>query len=332
MTTNQTVQETSPGSPSRTVRLAGIQVGHLRQYALVAALLVIVVAFSLSSEYFLTTSNLLNVVRQMSVTTIVAIGMTFVIITGGIDLSVGSTVAVSGVAAADVLARTGQPLLAMLAGIAVGLLIGSFNGLITAKFRIAGFITTLAMMQAARGLGYIHTQGNPITANDPGFTIIGIGYFLGIPVPVWIMITVIIFGAIVLNKTRFGRYTYAVGGNEVAARWTGLPVGRAVAGVYVMTGMLAGLAGVILTARLGSGQPAAGTGLELDAIAAVVLGGTSLAGGRGKISGTVIGCILVAVLSNGLTLHNVSSYWQMVVKGAIIVIAVVLDTRARAQT
>jgi ribose/xylose/arabinose/galactoside ABC-type transport system permease subunit len=146
------------------------------------------------------------------------------------------------------------------------------------------------------------------------------------------MAAVVAVGAVVLRRTRFGRYTYAVGGNEVAARWTGLPVERTIAGVYILTGALAGLAGAILTARLGSGQPAAGQGLELDAIAAVVLGGTSLAGGRGKISGTVIGCILVAVLSNGLTLLNVSSYWQMVVKGLIIVVAVVLDTRARAES
>lgn len=330
MTAQQTIQD--PKQAGIGERFRGIKVEHLRQYGLILALIVIFVVFSFSSEFFLTSSNLMNVVRQMAVTAIVAVGMTFVVITGGIDLSVGSTVAVSGVMAADVLVRTGSPVMALLTGVAVGFLVGAFNGLVTAKFRIAGFITTLATMQAARGLGYIYTDGSPITANEPSFTFIGIGYFAGIPVPVWIMIVVIAIGALVLNKTRFGRYTYAVGGNETAARWTGLPVDKAVAGVYMLTGVLAGLAGVILTARLGSGQPAAGTGLEMDAIAAVVLGGTSLAGGRGKMSGTVIGCILVAVLSNGLTLLNVSSYWQMVIKGLIIVVAVVLDTRSRPQS
>ncbi|HOA26993.1 MAG TPA: ribose ABC transporter permease [Arachnia sp.] len=305
---------------------------NLRQFALIAALLLVAIGFTFASEHFLTVSNLMNVVRQMSVTTIVAVGMTFVIISGGIDLSVGAIVAFSGVMAADVLARTGSPLLAVGAALAIGLLAGTINGFVTAKFRIAGFITTLSAMQAYRGFGYIYTNGNPIPAQNKSFTLLGVGYMLGVPVPVWIMAAVVAVGAVVLRKTRFGRYTYAVGGNEVAARWTGLPVERTIAGVYILTGALAGLAGAILTARLGSGQPAAGQGLELDAIAAVVLGGTSLAGGRGKISGTVIGCILVAVLSNGLTLLNVSSYWQMVVKGLIIVVAVVLDTRARAES
>ncbi|MFV0429555.1 MAG: ABC transporter permease [Arachnia sp.] len=310
----------------------GLNMNQLRQFALIAALLVIMIAFAFASEHFLSVSNLMNVVRQMAVTAIVAVGMTFVIITGGIDLSVGSIVAVSGVMAASALAATGSPALAVLAGLGVGLVAGLLNGYVTAKFKIAGFITTLAAMQAFRGLGYIYTDGSPIPAQDPGFTILGVGYLLGIPVPVWIMAVAVAAGAIILRRTRFGRYTYAVGGNETAARWTGLPVPRTIAGVYIMTGVLSGLAGVILTARLGSGQPSMGTGLELDAIAAVVLGGTSLAGGRGRISGTVIGCILVAVLSNGLTLLNVSSYWQMVVKGLIIVLAVILDTRVRARS
>lgn len=324
-----TVSQPSPVGAGSGKRL---KLGNLRQFALIAALLLVMVAFTFASDHFLTVSNLMNVVRQMSVTTIVAVGMTFVIISSGIDLSVGATVAISGVLAADVLARTGSPLLAVITALAVGLAAGLVNGLVTAKFRIAGFITTLAAMQAFRGLGYIYTNGTPIPAQNDGFTILGVGYALGVPVPVWIMAVVVAIGSVMLRKTKFGRYTYAVGGNEVAARWTGLPVERTIAGVYVLTGALAGLAGVILTARLGSGQPAAGDGLELDAIAAVVLGGTSLAGGRGRVSGTVIGCVLVAVLSNGLTLLNVSSYWQMVVKGLIIVVAVILDTRARAES
>lgn len=312
-------------------RMPRLHMGHLRQFALIAALLAVMLIFTLLSPHFLSVSNLMNVVRQMSVTTIVAVGMTFVIISGGIDLSVGAIVAFSGVMAATVLASTSSPVLAVLTGIAIGTAAGLVNGFVTAKFKIAGFITTLAAMQAFRGLGYIVTDGSPVPAQNPSFTILGVGYALGVPIPVWIMIIVVALGVVLLRKTRFGRYTYAVGGNDVAARWTGLPVAKTVAGVYVLTGALAGLAGVILTARLGSGQPSAGTGLELDAIAAVVLGGTSLTGGRGKISGTVIGCVLVAVLSNGLTLLNISSYWQMLIKGLIIVIAVILDTRARAE-
>lgn len=326
ITTDPAARESATGASRR------MTVGNLRQFALIVALIIVMMVFTLSTEYFLTTSNLMNVVRQMAVTTIVAVGMTFVIVSGGIDLSVGAIVAFSGVMAADVLASTGSPLLAVGAALGIGLLAGVVNGFITAKFRIAGFITTLAAMQAFRGLGYIYTDGTPIPAQSEEFTLLGVGYLLGVPVPVWFMAVVVALGAILLRRTRFGRYTYAVGGNETAARWTGLPVERTVAGVYVLTGVLSGLAGAILTARLGSGQPSAGTGLELDAIAAVVLGGTSLAGGRGRISGTVIGCILVAVLSNGLTLLNISSYWQMVVKGVIIVVAVVLDTRARKES
>lgn len=327
--TQTTVNQATPPEVSTRRRLS---LGNLRQFGLIAALLVVMVAFAFASDHFLTVSNLMNVVRQMSVTAIVAVGMTFVIISGGIDLSVGAIVAFSGVIAADVLARTGSAPLAVVTALGVGLMAGLINGAVTAGFRIAGFITTLAAMQVFRGLGYIYTNGTPIPAQNKEFTMLGVGYLIGVPVPVWIMAVIVAIGSVVLRKTRFGRYTFAVGGNAVAARWTGLPVERTIAGVYVMTGALAGLAGAILTARLGSGQPSAGDGLELDAIAAVVLGGTSLAGGRGRISGTVIGCILVAVLSNGLTLLNVSSYWQMVVKGLIIVVAVVLDTRARAES
>lgn len=309
--------------------IAALGFDRLRQFGLLAALLALVIAFALGSEFFFTGSNLINVVRQMSITAIVAVGMTFVIISGGIDLSVGSIVAFGGVVATDALARTGSPLIAVIAGVVTGLVVGLFNGLVTAKGRIAGFITTLATMQAIRGLGYIYTGGNPISAFNEGFTTLGTGSVIGIPTPILFMVIVVAIGYVLLNRTRFGRYVYAVGGSETASRWTGLRVDRTQVLVYVLTGVLAGLAGVILAARLGSGQPAAGQGFELDVIAAVILGGTSLAGGKGKISGTLIGVVFVAVLSNGLTLLDVSSYWQMVIKGGIILAAVLVDTYAR---
>ena len=326
---SQDVDTGDRAAPAILSRVQSIGFDKLRQFGLLAALVVLLVVFSFASEYFFTTSNLINVARQMSITAIVAVGMTFVIIAGGIDLSVGSTVALGGVISADVLHRSGSPALAVAAGIVTGIVVGTFNGVVTARGRIAGFITTLATMQAIRGLGYIYTGGNPVSAFDKSFTAIGVDSVLGIPIPILIMLVVVGIGYLLLNRTRFGRYVYAVGGSETASRWTGLRVARVQSLVYVITGMLAGLAGVVLAARLGSGQPAAGQGFELDVIAAVILGGTSLVGGKGKISGTLIGVVLVAVLSNGLTLLDVSTYWQMVIKGAIILAAVILDTRAR---
>jgi ribose transport system permease protein len=302
---------------------------RVRQYGLILALVILIVVFSFASEYFFSLPNFLNIARQVSVTAIVAVGMTFVIISGGIDLSVGSILAFSGVIAAMTFAQTGSVPLGFLAGIAVGFGIGLFNGLLTAKGRIAGFIVTLATMGAIRGFSFIVTGGNPVPAADPGFIFLGTGNILGIAVPILIMIVIVALGSFVLNKTKFGRYVYAVGGNEKASRWSGLKVDRVQVAVYAGVGLLAGLAGVIFASRLGSGQPFAGDGFELDVIAAVILGGSSLAGGRGKISGTIIGVLIIGVLGNGLTLLDVSSYWQMVVQGAIIVAAVLIDRWAR---
>lgn len=318
-----TTDPAAPARPSVAQRLTGLD--RLRQYGLILALLLLILAFSLTSEYFFTTSNFLNIARQVSVTAIVAVGMTFVIISGGIDLSVGSTLAFSGVVAAMAFSSTGSAPVALLAGIATGAGIGLVNGVITAKGRITGFIVTLAMMGAVRGFAFIVTGGNPVTASEPSFTFFGVGSVLGLAVPIIIMLIVIALGSFFLNQTRFGKYTYAVGGNERASRWTGLKVDRVQIVVYIVVGLLAGLAGVVLAARLGSGQPFAGDGFELDVIAAVILGGSSLAGGRGSISGTVIGVLIIGVLNNGLTLLNVSSYWQMVVQGAIILTAVLID-------
>ena len=318
-----TTERTSPMRTFTARRLTSLD--RLRQYGLIFALLVLVVAFAMSSEYFFTASNFLNIARQVSVTAIVAVGMTFVIISGGIDLSVGSTLAFSGVVAAMAFSASGSPALALLAGIATGAGIGLLNGVVTAKGRITGFIVTLAMMGAIRGFAFIITGGNPVSASDSSFTFFGVGSIMGLAVPIIIMLIVIALGSFLLTKTKFGKYVYAVGGNERASRWTGLKVDRVQIVVYVVVGLLAGLAGVVLAARLGSGQPFAGDGFELDVIAAVILGGSSLAGGRGKISGTVIGVLIIGVLNNGLTLLDVSSYWQMVVQGAIILAAVLID-------
>lgn len=304
-------------------RLKGFD--RLRQYGLIVALLILVIAFSFANEYFFTASNLLNVARQVSVTAIVAVGMTFVIISGGIDLSVGSNLAFSGVVASGAFVSTGSAPLALLAGIATGGIIGLVNGVITAKGRITGFIVTLAMLGIVRGLSFIVTGGNPVTASDGAFTSFGVGTVLGIPVPILFTIVIIALGWFALNKMKFGKYVYAIGGNERASRWTGLKVDGVQIAVYVIVGALAGLAGVILAGRLGSGQPFAGDGFELDVIAAVILGGSSLSGGRGTILGTVIGVLIIGVLNNGLTLLDVSTYWQMVVQGAIILAAVLLD-------
>lgn len=316
-------ESTSPARAFALRRLTGLE--RLRQYGLILALVLLIAAFSMASEYFFTTSNILNIARQVSVTAIVAIGMTFVIISGGIDLSVGSTLAFSGVVAAFAFSGSGSAWIALLAGIATGAGIGLVNGVITAKGRITGFIVTLAMMGAIRGFAFITTGGNPVTASDSAFTFFGVGSVMGLAVPIIIMLIVIALGSFFLNKTKFGKYVYAVGGNERASRWTGLKVDRVQITVYVVVGLLAGLAGVVLASRLGSGQPFAGDGFELDVIAAVILGGSSLAGGRGTIVGTVIGVLIIGVLNNGLTLLDVSSYWQMVVQGAIILVAVLID-------
>jgi ribose transport system permease protein len=323
--------DTAPAETTTIQRLRrrAVSFDQVRQYGLVVALIALIVVFSFLSPYFFTADNMLNIARQVAVTAIVAVGMTFVIISGGIDLSVGSTLALSGVVAAATFSGTQSMPVAVLAALAVGAVVGLFNGVVSAKGQIAGFIVTLATMGAVRGLAFIFTGGNPVTASAPAFTWLGTGHILGIAVPIVVMIVAVLAGAFLLGKTRFGRYVYAIGGNEKASRWTGLKVPRIQIGVYTLVGVLAGLAGVILAARLGSGQPFVGTGFELDVIAAVILGGSSLAGGRGRMSGTIIGVLIIGVLNNGLTLMNVSSYWQMVVQGAIILVAVLIDRWVR---
>lgn len=274
----------------------------------------------------------MNVLRQVSINALIAFGMTFVILTGGIDLSVGSILALTGAVTAGLLASGMDPILAMLIGLILGAVLGAINGIIISKGNVAPFIATLATMTIYRGLTLVYTEGRPISGlgDSVSFQMIGKGYFLGIPVPVVTM--AVAFGVLyfILKKTTFGRRVYAVGGNEEASRLSGIKVGRIKIYVYALTGALAALASLILTSRLNSAQPTAGNMFELDAIAAVVLGGTSLTGGRGWIVGTLIGALIIGVLNNGLNLIGVSSFFQQVVKGAVILLAVLIDRKKTA--
>ncbi|MBO8162176.1 MAG: ribose ABC transporter permease [Brevibacillus sp.] len=288
-------------------------------------LVLIVVVLSFLSDNFLTISNIFNVLRQISINALIAFGMTFVILTGGIDLSVGSILALSAALTAGLMTGGTDPVLAVLAGLAAGGLMGAANGILIAKGKVAPFIATLATMTLFRGLTLVYTEGRPITGLPDGFAMIGKGFFLEIPMPViWMLISFVILW-IILRYSTFGRHVYALGSNEEATRLSGINTGRVKIWVYALSGFFAALSGIILTSRLNSAQPTAGTSYELDAIAAVVLGGTSLAGGKGWIAGTLIGAMIIGVLDNGLNLLNVSSFYQLVVKGGVILLAVLLD-------
>ena len=302
---------------------------NLRQYALIFILIGVFVVFTLLTNAFFTADNLLNMLRQVSMICIVGVGMTMVIILGDIDLSPGSVMAFVGVMGATVYQLTNNPFLTLIFSLGVGAGVGFINGYITAKGGIPAFITTLATMQIFRGISFIYTGGNPVSVFDEGFTQFGTGYVGVIPLPVVLMIAVVVIGIFITKYTRFGRHIYAVGGNSKASQWSGINVDRIKIGVFTLTGLFTGLAGLIQAARLGSGQPSAADGFEMDVIAAVILGGASLAGGKGTIFGTVIGVVIIGVLANGLTLLDVSSYWQKVVKGLIIVVAVLIDTKSR---
>ena len=304
----------------------------LQKFGPLIALLLIVVIITLINPSFMTTTNILNVLRQVSISALIAFGMTFVILTGGIDLSVGSTLALTGAVAATMLANGMDPILTILIALLLGAILGAINGVIIAKGKVAPFIATLATMTIYRGLTLVYTEGRPVSGlgDSTTFQMLGKGYFFGIPVPV--VTTAIAFAVLyfILHKTTFGRRVYAVGGNEGASRLSGINVDRVKIMVYSLTGMLAALSALILTSRLNSAQPTAGTSYELDAIAAVVLGGTSLTGGRGWIFGTLVGALIIGVLNNGLNLIGVSSFFQQVVKGAVILIAVLIDRKKTA--
>lgn len=301
---------------------------YLSKYGILMALLVICIVLSFATPYFFTAQNLLIVLRQVSINGILAIGVTFVIIAGGIDLSLGSVIALTGVIAASFAHPGTYPLIVpLLLAILSGVLIGAVNGLTITIGRVAPFIVTLGMMTIARGLALVLSNGRPVTNLSPSFNFIGGGNVFGIPVPILIFAFVIVVSSIILKYTRIGRYVYAVGGNENAARASGILVNRVKLFAYIMCSGLAALAGIVLASRITTGQPNAGIAYELDAIAAVVIGGTSLLGGRGSIAGTVIGVLIIGVINNGLDLLNVSSYYQQIIKGIIIVGAVLLDRK-----
>lgn len=288
-------------------------------------LLVLVVFMLIKAPNFGTVSNLFNVARSISISAILAAGMTFVIITTGIDLSVGSTIAVSGCIAVLAAQQGLNPLLAIFLGMVIGALIGLINGFLIAYCNLAAFIVTLGTMTFMRGLAYTITGGLPIVDNGLNFRALGNGYLFHVPIPFIVMIIVYVVMWIVLDKTKYGSHVYAVGGNAEAARLAGINVKGVLLSVYVIAGLCAGLAGCIFAARVVSAQPTAGDGYEMDAIAAAVLGGTSLMGGKGKIPGTLIGAIIFGVLTTGLVLMNVPFFTQQLVKGIVIIIAVLID-------
>jgi len=295
------------------------------------ALIVLIAVVSVLNEYFFTIDNILNILRQTSVIAILAAGMTLVILTAGIDLSVGSILALCGAFAASMISLEIPVLIAVPVSLLGGAVLGSMAGLIISKGKVQAFIATLVMMTLLRGVTMVYTDGRPISTGftdvADSFAWFGTGYMFGIPVPVWLMIFVFAGIWYLLNHTRFGRYVYALGGNESATKLSGINVDRIKIGVYSICGLLSALAGIIITSRLSSAQPTAGMGYELDAIAAVVVGGTSLAGGRGYIMGTLIGALIIGVLNNALNLLDVSSYFQMIVKAAVILLAVLVDNK-----
>lgn len=291
--------------------------------------IILCVFFSVASQEFLSMSNLSNIIRQVSINGILAVGMTFVILTGGIDLSVGSVMALTGTIMAGMMINYGlPPIAAVLIGMVLGAAIGFINGAFTAYAKIPGIIVTLAMMEMARGAALLYTGGYPLSGLPSSYSFIGQGYLFGIiPMPAVVMIIVFIIAYIILNHLPLGRYIYAIGGNEEAVRLSGVKVKKIKALVYVFSGITASIAGIIMTSRLSSGQPMAGEGYELDAIAAAVLGGILISGGRGHIFGTLLGALLLGVLSNGLNLLGVSPYVQRVLKGAIIIGAIYYSSR-----
>ncbi|AKJ43395.1 ribose ABC transporter permease [Pragia fontium] len=303
----------------------------LEQKSLIALIVLIIVVSFLSPNFF-TVDNLFNILQQTSVNAIIAVGMTLVILTSGIDLSVGSLLALTGAVAATLVGMELNVFVALGGALALGAAMGTITGVIVAKGKVQAFIATLVMMLILRGATLQFSEGSPINlgfsdASD-AFEWFGIGRPLGIPTPIWIMAIVFIGAWYLLNHTRLGRYIYALGGNEAATRLSGISVDRVKIIVYALCGMLTALAGVIEVGRLSSAQPTAGLGYELDAIAAVVLGGTSLAGGKGRITGTLIGALILGFLSNALNLLGISAYFQMIVKGAVILLAVLVENRS----
>ena len=301
---------------------------YMSELTTVIALIILMAVITIINSNFLTANNLLNLLLQVTSNALIAFGMTFVILTGGIDLSVGSILALSSALTAGLLG-SGMPVtLAILISLILGCILGMMNGLLISYGKLAPFIVTLATMTIFRGATLVYTNGNPITKGLSDtflFQFLGQGYIVGIPFPVIIMFIVFIVLYVLLHKTAFGKYVYAIGGNEKAAYISGVKLNKVKIIIYSISGIMASISGLIITSRLSSAQPTAGASYEMDAIAAVVLGGTSLSGGKGRILGTLIGALIIGVLNNGLNIIGVSAFWQQVVKGVVILIAVLID-------
>lgn len=294
---------------------------------IITVIVIISVVLSFLSPVFLSLFNLRTVLLEITTNMYIALGMTLVMILGGIDLSVGSIVAMTGTLTVGFMVLNHQPVwLAVALGLLLGAAIGAFNGLVVAYFKIPSFIVTLAMLNIARGIAYVYSGGQSTRMMNASFTDIGSGYVGVIPLPVIYMVILIAIFMVLMNRTKFGTYIYAIGGNRRSAQLSGVPIRKVEIATFVISGLLAAFAGVVLSARMFSGQPSVGIGYELDAIAACVLGGASLSGGIGRISGTIFGAIIIGIISNGLVLINVSSFWQLIVKGVIILIAVIIDS------
>ncbi|RCW84818.1 ABC transporter permease [Paracoccus lutimaris] len=312
---------------------SGLNLGRILHSPLalpLIGLIVVSILMGFASDNFFSLGNIMNVLRQVSIVAILAVGMTFVILTGGIDLSVGAVMALVGTLSTGMMVNMGLPApLALVAGIFIGLGIGLANGALVAWGKMPAIIVTLATMGMARGLGLIYSGGYPISGIPSWLSWFGVGRIGFLPVPVIIMFVIYAVAWVLLQRTAFGRHVYALGGNETAARLSGVKTQRVKLAVYGISGLTAALAAVILTGRLMSGQPNAGGGFELDAIAAVVLGGTAIAGGRGLILGTLIGAVLLGILNNGLNLMGINPYLQDVIKGAIILLAIYIGREWR---
>ena len=299
------------------------------KYGIFVALVLLIIFFSITSSSFLSIENVMNILRQVAVIGICAVGMTFIILTGGIDLSVGSIVGVAAVLDAKLMVSGINPISASIISLAAGAVLGGLNGFIINEFHISPLIATLGTMTSLRGVAYLITKGVPVYGFPNSFSKLGQGNIGSIPISVIIMIIVFIFGYVVLNKMVFGRYVYGIGGNEEASRLSGVHVKKVKYLIYVIAGFLASLAGIVLLSRVNSGAPTAGTGYEMDVITAVVLGGVSIIGGEGSIFGVIMGVMIMGVLANGMIIMNINDYYQMIIKGAVLLAAVAFDQMSK---
>jgi len=301
----------------------------LRSFALVFVIIAIVIIMSFASPVFMTSKNIVNIIRQISINGIIAVGMTFVILTGGIDLSVGSVVAITSVICGYLLEQGTYWLAACLVAIAISFIFGAFNGLMIAYVGFQPFIATLATVTMGSGIALAFSDGKPFVIKNESFLAIGQGYIGSVPIPIILLILVVAAGLVILKTTTFGRYVYAIGGNKHAAELSGVRTRRVELMVYVISAFCASIVGLILSARISSGQPTSGSGYELDAIAATAIGGTSMSGGVGSLVGTIFGFVILGLMTNSMNLLNINSFYQQIVKGILIILAVFLDMTSK---